>query len=141
VIVREVSDVKARGFLPRRGDERVESEIGEYEIGTFVAVDVGNGDRVPTPIRCCESRLGCSFDESTSFLMSRLVSAPQSSSRSRYIRTLTICVLQPDARVRAGGHRPAIFRYIETWYNRERWHSTLDHVSWAQYQARLQKTA
>jgi hypothetical protein len=77
VIVREVSDVKARGFLPRRGDERVESEIGEYEIGTFVAVDVGNGDRVPTPIRCCESRLGCSFDESTSFLMSRLVSAPQ----------------------------------------------------------------
>lgn len=32
----------------------------------------------------------------------------------------------------------AIFRYIETWYNRERRHSTLDYVSPAQYEKQLQ---
>lgn len=32
--------------------------------------------------------------------------------------------------------RRAIFRYIETWYNRER-HSTLDYVSPAAYEERL----
>jgi transposase InsO family protein len=34
--------------------------------------------------------------------------------------------------------RHAIFRYIETWYNRERRHSTLAYVSPAQYEATLQ---
>jgi transposase InsO family protein len=37
--------------------------------------------------------------------------------------------------------RRAIFRYIETWYNRERRHSTLDYVSPARYEERLQKVA
>ena len=37
--------------------------------------------------------------------------------------------------------RRAIFRYIETWYNRERRHSTLDYVSPAQYEERLQAAA
>ena len=34
--------------------------------------------------------------------------------------------------------RRAIFRYIETWYNRERQHSTLDYVSPVQYEKQLQ---
>lgn len=34
--------------------------------------------------------------------------------------------------------RRAIFRYIETWYNRERRHSTLDYVSPAHYEKQLQ---
>lgn len=37
--------------------------------------------------------------------------------------------------------RRAIFRYIETWYNRARRHSTLDYVSPAVYEQRLQKAA
>ena len=37
--------------------------------------------------------------------------------------------------------RRAIFRYIETWYNRERRHSTLGYVSPATYEARLQNAA
>ena len=37
--------------------------------------------------------------------------------------------------------RRAIFRYIETWYNRERRHSTLGYVSPAVYEARLQNAA
>jgi putative transposase len=37
--------------------------------------------------------------------------------------------------------RRAIFRYIETWYNRERRHSTLDYVSPVVYEARLEKAA
>lgn len=37
--------------------------------------------------------------------------------------------------------RRAIFRYIETWYNRERRHSTLGYVSPAAYEERLQKAA
>ena len=37
--------------------------------------------------------------------------------------------------------RRAIFRYIETWYNRERRHSTLDYVSPAVYEERLQSAA
>lgn len=37
--------------------------------------------------------------------------------------------------------RRAIFRYIETWYNRERRHSTLDYASPVAYEARLQKVA
>jgi len=37
--------------------------------------------------------------------------------------------------------RRAIFRYIETWYNRERRHSTLDYVSPAAYEARVHAAA
>jgi transposase InsO family protein len=37
--------------------------------------------------------------------------------------------------------RRAIFRYIETWYNRERRHSTLDYVSPAVYEQRHQQVA
>jgi putative transposase len=37
--------------------------------------------------------------------------------------------------------RRAIFRYIETWYNQRRRHSTLDYVSPAVYEERLQKAA
>ena len=37
--------------------------------------------------------------------------------------------------------RRAIFRYIETWYNRERRHSTLDYVSPAQYEEQLRNAA
>ena len=37
--------------------------------------------------------------------------------------------------------RRAIFRYIETWYNRERRHSTLDYISPAAYEERLQTAA
>lgn len=37
--------------------------------------------------------------------------------------------------------RRAIFRYIETWYNRERRHSTLDYVSPATYEDRLRHAA
>ena len=34
--------------------------------------------------------------------------------------------------------RVAIFRYIETWYNRQRRHSPLPYVSPAQYEEQLQ---
>lgn len=37
--------------------------------------------------------------------------------------------------------RRAIFRYIETWYNRERRHSTLDYVSPAAYEEQLRTAA
>jgi transposase InsO family protein len=37
--------------------------------------------------------------------------------------------------------RRAIFRYIETWYNRERRHSTLGYISPAVYEERLQQAA
>jgi putative transposase len=37
--------------------------------------------------------------------------------------------------------RRAIFRYIETWYNRERRHSTLDYVSPARYEEQLRNAA
>lgn len=37
--------------------------------------------------------------------------------------------------------RRAVFRYIETWYNRERRHSTLGYVSPACYEAQLQNAA
>jgi len=33
----------------------------------------------------------------------------------------------------------AVFRYIETWYNRKRRHSTLGYVSPTEYEAQLQK--
>jgi putative transposase len=37
--------------------------------------------------------------------------------------------------------RRAIFRYIETWYNRKRRHSTLGYVSPAEYEQQLQVAA
>jgi transposase InsO family protein len=37
--------------------------------------------------------------------------------------------------------RRAIFRYLETWYNRKRRHSTLGYVSPAEYEAQLQLAA
>jgi putative transposase len=37
--------------------------------------------------------------------------------------------------------RRAIFHYIETWYNRRRRHSTLDYLSPAEYETRLQRVA
>ncbi|WP_309671598.1 IS3 family transposase [Gemmatimonas sp.] len=37
--------------------------------------------------------------------------------------------------------RRAIFRYVETWYNRKRRHSSLGHVSPAEYEAQLLKAA
>ena len=37
--------------------------------------------------------------------------------------------------------RRAIFRYIETWYNRKRRHSTLGYLSPAAYEAQLQEAA
>ena len=37
--------------------------------------------------------------------------------------------------------RRAIFRYIETWYNRVRRHSTLGYVSPMQYERQLQSVA
>ena len=46
-------------------------------------------------------------------------------------------ILQHDWPTREAARR-AIFRYIETWYNRERRHSTLNYVSPAQYEKQLQ---
>jgi putative transposase len=37
--------------------------------------------------------------------------------------------------------RRAIFRYLETWYNRKQRHSTLSYVSPAEYEAQLQMAA
>ena len=40
-----------------------------------------------------------------------------------------------------GEARRAIFRYIETWYNRKRRHSTLGYLSPAEYEGQLQEQA
>ena len=40
-----------------------------------------------------------------------------------------------------GEARRGIFRYIETWYNRKRRHSTLGFVSPAEYEQQLQEAA
>ncbi len=37
--------------------------------------------------------------------------------------------------------RRAIFRYLETWYNRKRRHATLGYVNPAEYEAQLQLAA
>ena len=37
--------------------------------------------------------------------------------------------------------RRAIFQYIETWYNRQRRHSTLGYISPAEYEAQLMAAA
>jgi len=48
-------------------------------------------------------------------------------------------------RLIANGHytdaRQAIFRFIETWYNRKRRHSTLDYLSPIQYEQQLRMAA
>jgi len=49
-------------------------------------------------------------------------------------------LMQNDWHTRAEARR-AIFRYIETWYNRRRRHSTLGYVSPAAYEAQLQEAA
>ena len=49
-------------------------------------------------------------------------------------------IMQHDWHTRAEARR-AIFRYIETWYNRKRRHSTLGYVSPAEYEAQLQLAA
>ena len=49
-------------------------------------------------------------------------------------------IMQNDWRTKAEARR-AIFRYIETWYNRRRRHSTLGYVSPAEYEAQLQQAA
>lgn len=43
-------------------------------------------------------------------------------------------IMRSDWHTRAEARR-AIFRYIETWYNRKRRHSTLGYVSPAEYEA------
>lgn len=49
-------------------------------------------------------------------------------------------VMRHDWHTKADARR-AIFRYIETWYNRKRRHSTLGYVSPAAYEAQLQAAA
>ena len=49
-------------------------------------------------------------------------------------------ILQSDWHTREEARR-AIFRYIETWYNRKRRHSTLGYISPAEYEAQLQEAA
>jgi putative transposase len=49
-------------------------------------------------------------------------------------------VMRHDWHTKAEARR-AIFRYIETWYNRKRRHSTLGYVSPAEYEQQLQAAA
>jgi transposase InsO family protein len=49
-------------------------------------------------------------------------------------------LMRNDWHTRAEARR-AIFRYIETWYNRKRRHSTLGYVSPAEYEMQLQEAA
>lgn len=49
-------------------------------------------------------------------------------------------IMQNDWRTKADARR-AIFRYIETWYNRQRRHSTLGYISPAEYEAQLPQAA
>lgn len=49
-------------------------------------------------------------------------------------------IMQSDWHTREEARR-AIFRYIETWYNRKRRHSTLGYVSPAEYEAQQQMAA
>jgi transposase InsO family protein len=49
-------------------------------------------------------------------------------------------LMQSDWHTRADARR-AVFRYIETWYNRKRRHSTLGYVSPAEYEEQLQVAA
>ena len=59
----------------------------------------------------------------------------------RFFATLEFeLVMMHDWHTREEARR-AIFRYIETWYNRKRRHSTLGYVSPAKYEAQLLKAA
>jgi transposase InsO family protein len=49
-------------------------------------------------------------------------------------------IMQHDWQSRDEARR-SIFRYVETWYNRKRRHSTLGYVSPAVYEAQLQVAA
>ena len=49
-------------------------------------------------------------------------------------------IMKHDWHTRAEARR-AIFRYIETWYNRKRRHSTLGYISPAEYEAHLPQAA
>jgi transposase InsO family protein len=49
-------------------------------------------------------------------------------------------LMKDDWHTRADARR-AIFRYIETWYNRKRRHSTLGYISPAEYEEQLQAAA
>ena len=49
-------------------------------------------------------------------------------------------IMQNDWRTKADARR-AIFRYIETWYNRQRRHSSLGYISPTEYEAQLQQAA
>jgi transposase InsO family protein len=49
-------------------------------------------------------------------------------------------IMQNDWQTKAEARR-AIFRYIETWYNRRRRHSTLGYISPVEYEMQLQEAA
>ena len=49
-------------------------------------------------------------------------------------------IMQSDWHTKEEARR-AIFRYIETWYNRKRRHSTLGYISPAEYEVQLQQAA
>src|SRR6266571_994509 len=46
-VLEEVSDVETRGFVRRRAQARVETEVAEHEVGPAVAVQVGDLNRIP----------------------------------------------------------------------------------------------
>jgi putative transposase len=59
----------------------------------------------------------------------------------RFFATLEFeLLMKRDGHTREDARR-AIFRYIETWYNRKRRHSTLGYVSPAAYEAPWQRAA
>ncbi len=60
---------------------------------------------------------------------------------ARLFATLELkLTVQHDSRTHAEARR-AILRYVETWYNRRRWRSTLGYVSPAEYEAQLHLAA
>jgi transposase InsO family protein len=59
----------------------------------------------------------------------------------RFFATLEFELVMTHDRHTRGDARRAIVRYIETWYNRKRRHSTLGYVSPAEYEAQLPKAA
>lgn len=73
--------------------------------------------------------------------MSRKANCWDNAVAERFFATLELELIVTSRWATRDDARRAIFRYIETWYNRERRHSTLDYVSPAQYEERLQKAA
>ena len=55
--------------------------------------------------------------------------------------TLEFALLMKNDWHTKGEARRGISRYIETWHNRNRRHSTLDYVSPAEYEGQLQEQA